>query len=130
MKVAQYHQTIDSRAIVHYLSKNLRNVCLTSSYVVMVTISTMKTLIQPETSPIQMNPSDKTTEKSPDISNLPRASLPKMTLDPEPETPILSPPKPTPVGYYTYELTHELPMKCAGMSVCTLQSEPVFYYCC
>ena len=78
----------------------------------MLVISTMQSPIMPppEPEPVLLTPQAQAT------ANLPRASIPKMTLDPEPAEAFMSA-KVEPVGFYTYELTHELPMKCSGMCI-------------
>ena len=99
---------MDSTAIVDYISKNLRNICLTSSYVLLLTISTMKT---PLDNLVQQHSSSLTDDVG---SSFPRASLPNMTaeLEPEVESGKRDEKKD---GYYTYEFTHNLPVKCSGV---------------
>lgn len=114
IQVAQYHQAVDPNAITAYLTQNLRNVCISSSYALMLAISTMKVTMEPPTEP-EAEPNLISNSNANDNSPvLPRASLPKMMIDFESKEHCMNPKKEKPKEYYTYELKHELPMKCAG----------------
>lgn len=108
-QVAQYHQKIDINAITVYLSKNLRNVCLTSSYSLILAISTMKTRV-----PLPIPESSQQTTPQPSVS-LPRASMPKMTLNPVSVKECSE----SSMKYYSYHLKHHLPTNCAGEKLTT-----------
>lgn len=100
-QVAQHRQRVDPIALAEYLTHNTRNVCLASSYAVLLCMSSMR---------VQDKASSPPSEDVPSLTPLPRASLPKMTLDPEPE---LSSDQ-DPPGHCAFELGLELPIKSAG----------------
>ena len=81
----------------------------------MLAISTMKTPQDPP-KPIPTPDIASDTDRAPSSPSLPRASMPKMTLDSDPVEDHCSPKKEV-KSFFSYELKHELPMKCAGIII-------------
>lgn len=110
IQVAQYQQSIDMQAVLDYLSKYLRNVCLASSYAVLVALSTMRCPVEEKEKHVMPAVS------SHDKPTLPRATLPKMTHRDEDCHEVNQDPARKSEKYVGYILSHKLPMELCGMS--------------